>query len=463
MGNSSYCADYFGDDNPRLDPNWRMLMKATAALALLVVLSATAARAWAIPPCQPKTIEVRDKSFAEVEEMVAAACSHDVMDFGDMSDSGCAKKLTFPRPLVIDKPLTILGLCARQKNPEDLEDPQEDEKFSLLIVESGEFVLKNFRLEGYYDGDTEDRIIKKKYNKNPNNNPYERNKHPLIWIKVGNFTVTDGDVSSSLKDGIMVSPDPNCADAPCHIDGGLIARVRGKGNHKDVVSIAGNGADGHVRNVCVHDITCTDSHDKGAVEVSDGTDQITLSRIAAKRSIYAVDVQDHYDKDEKDDEKRKKKKQETNRNVTIDNVEATDCEYAVRTANHDLDLQANGGIGHSDLTITKVTAERCSIPIRVSNTTNVTIRDVCIQDDKSGRDAPYTFDEGNPRIQLEGLQGTIVIEEIRIQDKHGVYRAQQVETRDMDAVALPEIGDRCGEEPLSSPPPAPCPAPSPPR
>lgn len=98
---------------------------------------------------------------------------------------------------------------------------------------------------------------------------------------------------------------------------------------------------------------------RGVVEVSNGTDQITVHKVYAENCIYAIDLQDH-------------NKQEINHNIIINDVYALNCRHAIRTANQPF--------GHANVTIMNITAEQCRQPLQVSNTDHVMIRDIRIID-----------------------------------------------------------------------------------
>ncbi len=148
------------------------------------------------------------------------------------------------------------------------------------------------------------------------------------------------------------------------------------------MSIGDHGDQGlTVHNVLIENIRCYDSSLRGAVNIKDGNDNITIRDIYASNSVYAVDIQDH------------KKPGETNRNITVENVYAVKCRHAVRTNNRDL--------GHQNLTIRNVTAEQCAIPLRLSNTEHLTLDNVRVLDHQISEE-PY------PPILIYNCQGVFV-------------------------------------------------------
>jgi hypothetical protein len=147
----------------------------------------------------------------------------------------------------------------------------------------------------------------------------------------------------------------------------------GRGVRRDVVSISGSDGKGRrIRNVLVDNVRCYDSAHRGAVEVSDGTDNITVRKVYAESAVYAIDVQDH------------KKSGQSNRNVVIEDVFALRCKHAVRTA--------NTRRGHANLTVRDVTAQQCTSPVQISHTDNLRLSNVRVLDHESGKPAVHIED-----------------------------------------------------------------------
>lgn len=160
------------------------------------------------------------------------------------------------------------------------------------------------------------------------------------------------------------------------IVGGVVRDVVGRGVRRDVVSISGSDGNGRrIRNVLVDNVRCYDSAFRGAVEVSDGTDNITVRKVYAESAVYAIDVQDH------------NKPEQSNRNVMIEDVYAWRCKHALRTA--------NTRKGHANLTIRDITARQCSIPVQVSHTANLHLSNVRLLDPEGAK----------PSIQIQDCHG----------------------------------------------------------
>jgi hypothetical protein len=189
-------------------------------------------------------------------------------------------------------------------------------------------------------------------------------------IHAGDFRVERGRFLNSSKDGVMIDGD-GASDED--IVGGVVRDIVGRGVVRDVVSISGSSGKGRkIRNVLVENVRCYDSRLRGAVEVSDGTDNITVRKVYAESAIYALDVQDH------------KQPDQSNGNVVIEDVYALKCKHAIRTA--------NSRQGHANLTVRDITARQCLIPVQISHTANVHLSNVRVLDHESGK-TPVQIDD----------------------------------------------------------------------
>lgn len=240
------------------------------------------------------------------------------------------ERLVVSETIQVRKPVTIHGLNAGL--------PDSLGKTSILRVTSEGFAITDFELYG--NASSVDQAV----------------RAPLITIERGGFRVERGLFVNSSKDGVEINTTTGGGD----IVGGIVRDVVGRGVVRDVVSISGSGrTDGlKVRNVLVENVRGYDSRLRGPVEVSDGAENITVRTVYAERCAYAVDVQDH------------NKPSQINRNIVIEDVYAVDCRYAIRTANRPF--------GHVNLTIRDVVAERCTEPLRISNTSGLTVTNVRI-------------------------------------------------------------------------------------
>ncbi|MDA0304538.1 MAG: hypothetical protein O3B45_09270, partial [Bacteroidetes bacterium] len=251
------------------------------------------------------------------------------------------ERLSISATILINKPLTLQGLNAA------LIDSLG--KTPILRVVNENVTITDFELYG-------------------NTATVEQaERAPLIVIEAGKFRVERGRFVNSTKDGVEINTVSDGGD----IVGGIVRDIVGEGVVRDVVSISGSGrSDGlKVRNVFVENIRGINSKLRGVVEVSDGTDNITVRTVFAEKCVYAIDVQDH------------KKPKQINNNIVIQDVYAVDCRHAIRTANRPF--------GHSNLTIRDVVAERCERPLDISNTNGLTLDNIRIIDHIGERPAVY--------------------------------------------------------------------------
>ena len=256
---------------------------------------------------------------------------------------------TISQTIVINKPLTIRNLHARL--------PGKLGKTPILEVASEFVVLEGLHLIGNTETVTQE------------------NRAPLIDAHKGNFRIENCLFENSSKDGVMINAKPNAGD----LTGIVVRDIIGRGNVRDVVSISGDGkTGGKVRNVYVENIRGYDSRLRGPVEVSDGSENVTVRSVYAENCVYAVDVQDH------------KSPHEVNRFILIEDIYAKNSKHAIRTANNDH--------GHSDLTIRNVTAEGCEFSLQVRNTQRVFIDNVRILNPAND----------SPQVDIRNCKGLIV-------------------------------------------------------
>lgn len=253
------------------------------------------------------------------------------------------RPIVLAAPVTVRKPLTLLGLRARL--------PEKLGNTSLLIIESKDVAVTDFELVG--NGDSV-----------PQNE-----RAPLMIVQAGDFRVERGRFLNSSKDGVMIDGDRAKED----VVGGVVRDIVGRGVIRDTVSISGSGGNGRkIRNVLVDNVRCYDSRLRGAVEVSDGTDNITVRKVFAEGAVYAVDVQDHGQAGQ------------SNRNVMIEDVYAVRCKHALRTA--------NSRKGHGNLTVRDITADECAIPVQISHTANVSLGNVRVMNHASGKTPVHISD-----------------------------------------------------------------------
>ncbi len=248
------------------------------------------------------------------------------------------KQLEFSTPITINKALTVAGLNARL--PKDLG------KTMMLVVAAEGVVLRDLELHGNYDSVPQNR------------------RAPLVWVQKGRFQIERCKFYDGTKDGLMVTP----VDGGGDIVGGVIKDIEAFRMGRDAISISGGNAGLKVRNVTVENVSLKRGYLRGAVEVSDGTDSITVRRVYAEEALYAIDVQDHGEGSA------------PNTKITVEDVEAVNCKHILRTANSER--------GHADLTLRRMTGKNCQTPVQISNTKTVLVEDLTIINDKEAETAP---------------------------------------------------------------------------
>ena len=299
--------------------------------------------------------EVIHIDAAELHRAVDEAPPHSVL----MSDRG--RQVEVAATIRIRKPLTLVGLNLRLK--------PGLERTPMIEVLSEGVTIRDFTLEGNVDSV-----------------PFER-RASLVVFRKGRFVVEHGETNRSAKDGFTFTPVSKHGD----IEHGVIRNVTGKGTARDIISIGGAGDKGlFVRHLVVENIRAYGSEERGGVEVSDGSEYITVRDVYAESSHYAVDVQDHG------------RQGMVNSHIIIDGVNVKDCEVAVKTANADF--------GHDGLTIRNVSGTnfRQDVrwrPLHVKNTRNVLIENVRIHHPAGAESSnfPSVLIENSDNVTIRNL------------------------------------------------------------
>ena len=260
--------------------------------------------------------------------------------------------LTVSNTLTITKPIILRGLKARL--------PDKLGGTVLLVVAAKGVTLADLELHGNYDSVP------------------QKSRAPLLHIKAGDFRVERCKFFDGSKDGVMVTPDDGTGD----IVGGVVRDIEGTRMGRDVVSLSGGCGGLRIRNVTVEHVRLKKGYYRGAVEVSDGTDNIIVRHVYAQDAVYAIDVQDHGAR-----QPGKSAPSAPNTHVTLEDVTAVNCKHVIRTANHDL--------GHSHLTLRDFVGRDCQEPVLISNTRHVRIENLALTNAPAAR---------KPRITLRNCQ-----------------------------------------------------------
>ena len=318
-------------------------------LAILVVFVVTSLAVQAeAPPSHPRVIPI---DAADLQQAVRAAPPHAVL----VADR--ATEVEVSKTVQVDKPLVLAGLNMRLRPGLG--------KVPILEVLSENVHIRDFRLVG--NGDSVE----------------QADRAPLILVRRGRFVIENGQTDNSAKDGVMITPAAEFGN----IEHGVVRNLTGRDTIRDIVSIGGRGHEGlFVRHLVVENIRSYGSRLRGPVEVSDGSEHITVRDVYAESSFYGVDVQDHSSPGM------------VNRHVLIDGVQVRDCVTAIRTANRDF--------GHDGLTIRNVTgtdfrSDRRWSPLHVRNTSNVVIENVLLRGGPTDR--PWVFVENVRNLTLRNV------------------------------------------------------------
>lgn len=172
------------------------------------------------------------------------------------------------------------------------------------------------------------------------------------------------------------------------IVGGIIRDIEAFRIGRDAVSISSGNLALRVRDVTVENVSLRKGYLRGAVEVSDGTDNIRVRGVYAEGCPYAIDVQDH------------RGRSAANTNIDIEDVTAVNCRHIIRTA--------NSPRGHAKLTLRNFTGKKCEAPVKISNTRDVSIDGLRILGHESQK---------SPPISIENCQG-VNLENVPIVTAH---------------------------------------------
>ena len=276
----------------------------------------------------------------------------------DKSPSGATivcdrqQELVISETIRISRPITLSGLRARL--------PDGLGKTAMIIVAAPDVVLSDIQLHGNYATVTQE------------------NRAPMIWLQQGRFDVRNCKFYDGSKDGIMVTPLDGAGD----IVGGRIGNIEAFRMARDAVSISGGNKGQRVRDVTVENVSLKRGYLRGPVEVSDGTDNITVRNVYAEDARYAIDVQDH------------RGDSGANTNVKVENVQAVRCKHLIRTA--------NSSRGHAHLVLRNMIARNCEEPVRISNTADVVVENLIIECQAEANAPPIALNNCQ-QVQFQNL------------------------------------------------------------
>jgi hypothetical protein len=272
----------------------------------------------------------------DLHDVIAGAPPYSIIVFDR------ARTIEVEKTLVIEKPLSLRGLNARLAAGVGLTP--------LVVVRAENVTVTDFELHG-----------------NAGTVEYSE-RATLLSVRASNFVVERGLVTNASKHGIDVRNEGGV------VKDGVIRDILARDNIRDGVSIVGTG--GTTKNILIENVRAYNSSDRGAVEASDGSSNITIRNVYAEDCVYAVDVMhDHAKPDQ------------VCSNHLVENVHAVRCSRAVRTANVPL--------GHSGLIVRNIIAENVDLPVQVSNTAGVIIDGVHV----------IEHEKGGPLIRITDCRG----------------------------------------------------------
>ncbi|KAJ8900704.1 hypothetical protein NDN08_000005 [Rhodosorus marinus] len=175
---------------------------------------------------------------------------------------------------------------------------------------------------------------------------YKKQRRSLLSLRGSGFHIQRGRFINSTRDGISIAQK---AYSTTVIDGGVVRDIVGIGNDRDTVSVSTwDSSVAATKNIVVDNVRAYGISNRGAVEVSDGVENIIVRNIYSERNQYGISIQDHRDLDQRI------------RNITISNLSASDVVYGLHT-------QTQPEVQHSDVKVKRLNVERAYIPLSLRN------------------------------------------------------------------------------------------------
>ncbi|KAJ8906833.1 hypothetical protein NDN08_003319 [Rhodosorus marinus] len=292
-------------------------MKRPGVLVVLVGL-------WLICGSHGKAIVL--KCGSSLREEIEKADKYDIL----VSNGGC--KWEVSKAIIINKPLTLKGIHVTL---------QSGVVGSIFSLRSNRITISDFTVIGNRDSVTKGQSLINAYR--------------------SGFVIENGALKSSSSHGIRVAP----VSGGLEIDGGVIRDVVGHRNIGNVVLLStSRGGKTSTRNVLVENVRAYDSKFKGALEVSNGVQDIFAQTLYAERCVFAFAVQDQ------------SLNQQSIRRVFLTSVVARKCDYGVLS---------KGGVRHYDISISGVIIENCKTAMTLHNLNWGRVYDVRVIDAGDGK------------------------------------------------------------------------------
>eukprot|EP00189_Rhodosorus_marinus_P000994 CAMPEP_0113958928 /NCGR_PEP_ID=MMETSP0011_2-20120614/3812_1 /TAXON_ID=101924 /ORGANISM="Rhodosorus marinus" /LENGTH=797 /DNA_ID=CAMNT_0000970085 /DNA_START=683 /DNA_END=3076 /DNA_ORIENTATION=- /assembly_acc=CAM_ASM_000156 len=216
-------------------------------------------------------------------------------------------------------------------------------------------------------------------------------RESLVYLHGNDFDIRRGKLSRASRDAIGIQPvwfSPNK-----RIDRGRVSDIVGYQNSRETVSLGNfplldfdTGDYGteeerktvYVSNVHLENIRAYGSELKGALEVSDGVEDIVVKNIYAEDCRYGIAIQDHGVSEH-----------ESNNRVSVSNLVVFDSFFAV--------LSQTNPIPHSDISFKRVLARHCTRGMRMRHIARLRMDDVRILE--SG--GPFLVSRGRSLNEIE--------------------------------------------------------------
>ncbi|KAJ8903427.1 hypothetical protein NDN08_004535 [Rhodosorus marinus] len=179
-------------------------------------------------------------------------------------------------------------------------------------------------------------------------------RQALMQVFKSGFHIARGTFRNSTKDGVVV----RSIEGSPSITGGVLRYLIGTLNNRDVVSLTTlDGGKTITKNIVVENIRAYGSRDRGAVEISDGVEDMFVRNVYAIDCYYAVSIQDHGVSE-----------LETIRRVFVSNVVAVRSDFAI--------VSQVESIRHGDVSTSRVFAKNCIKALELQNLDWVRVDDV---------------------------------------------------------------------------------------
>ncbi|KAJ8903426.1 hypothetical protein NDN08_004534 [Rhodosorus marinus] len=204
----------------------------------------------------------------------------------------------------------------------------------------------------------------------------------LIKVHKGGFVIENGILKASSSHGVRIAP----IAGGDKIDGGIIRDLVGYRNMGNLLFISTTN-EGRIttKNILVENLRAYDSKFKGALEVSNGVQDIFVQTIYAERCVFAFGMHDQGGK------------MHNIRRLFLNNVVARNCGFGI---------QSRTSIPHFDISISGVIIENCRVALQINNLNWGRLYDVRVIDAGIGRTQIAVLNSDNMTVRDVAFIGT---------------------------------------------------------